>query len=1261
MMNTKLTVVALGLALAGLVPAASMAQSTLVVSENFTQGTTDNSWYYIDGACLTAGTTAFTATSSPGNIPACQIGSIIYPYYLTNFAQFNNIRDGYNQLDGGDTGQLPDSPSTSTASTANIGGALRLTNDSYGESGAIISNFSFPLSSQGLSVTFTTETYGGNNGGSGGDGADGISFFLQDASIDTPTLGDWGGSLGYTCSNVNNSSTQGYDGMIGGYIGLGIDEYGNFMNGTVNSTSSTPTYNAGADNTSSGYGYVWNRVGLRGHGSTAWVALNTGATTSAYYPSSLNSSQRASAVRLACQSGIAWNYSAVTATTVAGSGSTTVAGNSYSNPYGAIPVPSVTLPNYAAIPGAYKILSTQIANENANLRGYATPSTTGDNYGIPITYQLTITTGGLLSLSYSYNGGAYNKIMSNQSITTSNGALPNDVRFGFAASTGGSTNIHEIMCFQATPQSNASTSAGINLKQTAKVQTGTQVYFAFYNSDNWTGALTSQYLDIPPGGTANDLQIDPVVNWDASCVLTGVASGAICSTTGVAGLTNPESPSSRVMLTWSGTAGEPFEPSSPGPGVNSTQTTALNVVGGPYTTTSDVLNYLRGARGNEITSSGSGEFRARTSVLGDIIDSSPTWVGPPQAGYPAAWADKLYSAQTPSENSGQTYTTYSGSAGSLLRENVVYSGSNDGFMHGYRSGSFNASNAYITTTYANDGREVLAYMPGYVLNLINSYTTDPSSNYPNIQYAHQFSVDGTPGTGDLYYGGAWHTWLLAGLGAGGPAIYALDITNPANFSEGNASTLVVGEWSVPIVTTTTTTKTCVLYNSSHVCKKYQNTTTTTTAATPTFSCTGNSTCGNNMGNTYGVPQIRRFHNGQWGAVFGNGFNSATGDAGIYVMLVPSSGAVNASTISLYYISTATGSSGSPNGIAYVTPADLDGDHMVDYVYAGDLQGNVWRFDLTSATPATWASATPNKIYTTGTSSTAGVPISTKVVVASVPGTGSANPRVLVEFGTGLHVPFTTSATDSYSTTQQYLFGIWDWNMSAWNGKGSTQYDSMGSATVPGFAASNGPNVMAQQTITGSFDQSLAASSATSTTSSFSFRTVSSNAVCWADLTSCAGTPNYGWYLPLAYGHANPNDPNGLSTTANTADATVYEQVLFNPILADGAFIVNTTIPSTSSLATCASTTLGGWTMGVNPATGGAFATSFFADSGKNFLNISNQAVAGVALNGTGSPDVVAQGTSTYIVTQTTSGTGAIQQINPPGNVIGTRLTWIQRR
>src|SRR6185312_4329725 len=67
------------------------------------------------------------------------------------------------------------------------------------------------------------------------EGADGMSFFLMDGSVDMTNsaidhIGSWGGSLGYSCSNVNPD----YHGMVGAYLGLGIDEWGNFLNGTSN-------------------------------------------------------------------------------------------------------------------------------------------------------------------------------------------------------------------------------------------------------------------------------------------------------------------------------------------------------------------------------------------------------------------------------------------------------------------------------------------------------------------------------------------------------------------------------------------------------------------------------------------------------------------------------------------------------------------------------------------------------------------------------------------------------------------------------------------------------------------------------------------------------------------------------------------------------------------------------------------------------------------------------------------------------------------
>src|SRR6202043_2767791 len=218
---------------------AAWAQVTVV--DDFTQGQAAVSWKPFNGACLTAG-------NGGGSVPAC----VGLPYYSE-------------QLVGGATGVLPDPVGK---------GALRFTNGSPGgfaQNGAIVLNplNAFPANA-GVQVTFTTVTYRGNSGGAGGDGADGISFFLMDAA-QPPDLGAFGGSLGYTCSNANNDHTlrpdgteRGFDGLVGAYIGLGIDEFGNFLNG---SNPFTGYRGDNAVNTTvipGGFGYQPGRIGLRG-------------------------------------------------------------------------------------------------------------------------------------------------------------------------------------------------------------------------------------------------------------------------------------------------------------------------------------------------------------------------------------------------------------------------------------------------------------------------------------------------------------------------------------------------------------------------------------------------------------------------------------------------------------------------------------------------------------------------------------------------------------------------------------------------------------------------------------------------------------------------------------------------------------------------------------------------------------------------------------------------------------------------------------
>ena len=1124
-MNSRFTVRVCATALAALMPLAAWAQ--LVVSDNFTGGSSTNNWQAFNGACLTAG-------SNTGNIPAC--------YGLAYY--------GGEQLVGGYNGLLPDPAGN---------GALRFTNGrpgGYGQNGAIVSNFTFPTG-QGLHVTFTTVTYRGDSGGAGGDGADGISFYLMDGAK-PPGIGAWGGSLAYSCSNSNTP----HDGLIGAYLGLGIDEFGNFLNGSALMPGYTGPNSATGDNTALGYGYKPGRIGMRGAGSIAFSALN--ALNSAYYPLTLSAANQQAAVQNTCSSGYLWNYSNASR-----------------------PVQTATaVADYAPIPNAYKEMGSgfQIANESATTRGGATP----------ITYDLRITPSGLLSLAYSYNSGAFQSIIANQLITATNGTEPATFRFGFAGSTGGDTNIHEILCFRAVPFEQSASSAGLNQQQASQVQTGTQVYLAFFNPANWSGSLTSQ--NVLYNSTTQSVSISPIANWDASCVLTGVAAGQTCIATGVSGATTAEAPTSRNIVTWNGSRGVPFEWAN----LTAAQQAALDTADSAPIN-ANRLNFLRGDRTNEQNTSGGGLFRARASVLGDIVDSSPTPVGPPSSLYPAQWRDFLITSPSLPENGGQSYPNFA--VLNQGRLNMVYVGANDGLLHAFRSGSFSGGAFVSNAATPNDGYEMLAYMPGAVIQSAaagtggcasitatgtvvesihgaspainpNAACVQSALDYSNIQYGHNFYVDGTPGTGDLFFGGLWHTWLVGSLGAGGAGVYALDITNPnTGFTEGNAANLVVGEWT-----------------------------------SATLNCVNVGGCGANLGSTFGTPKIKRFHNGSWGAVFGNGFGSSTGDAGIYIMLVnPSTGAQT-----FYYLS--AGQAGKADGIAYAAPADLDGDNIVDYIYAGDLNGNVWRFDVTSSTPAQWALSSTTPLFTTP----AGQPITSQVITVVLAETTSL-PRLMVEFGTGRQIPTTNASPTLYcgntlpgtstpvcGSATQTLYGIWDWNMGAWNAKSASPFATLPAPQTVALAS------LEPQTVLGVF---------TSSSTGNQYRTISSNAVCWSGSTTCASSSNnqFGWYLNLPGSN---------------------EQVIYNPTLQLGVFLVNTTIPPVASPFQCTTTAATGWTFGISPANGGTFSQSTFGDSVTQFNTYNNQVVGAESTNGSGSTSVVLAGGHAFVVMQTTAPSGS---------------------
>jgi type IV pilus assembly protein PilY1 len=1139
----------------------SVCRATTVV-DNFTGASASIPWVSEGDACLTAG-------NNTGTVPAC-----------SSVARVAGL-PGTNQAVGN--------------------GALLLTPAVNGRSGAIISPTPFNASN-GISVTFNTYTFGGGgfSGGRGDfplnrtfehefgispptirlnnrlvadNGADGIGFYLINAAppVETTpgvlsskfTIGSWGGSLGYQCSNSNTP----YTGMLGGYMGLGIDEFGNFVNPN--------------DNTNSGPGFAPNSIAIRGYGSVnpAEMALVSGASAANFGPT---------IVQAACRAGGRFKFH----------------GSTYH------------LPDYQYLQGSFAQLPANqlIANTNVHLRRAATP----------ISYKLTITPGpsSLLSLSYSYNNGAYQQIINNQSITAGNGPLPRSLLFGFGASTGGARNYHEITCFDAAPANQSNSASSVNVQQTGEIQTSTQVYLAYYSPDNWWGRLTAQMLQVSSTG---QVTVNPVAQWDASCVLTG----GPCATTNNTANTPPEAWQTIPMLTWSGAGPIPFHWTN----LTSTEQGWLNGNGASnpaYGFGQDLLHYLRGDTAYDSTSfvasTTTPSFRTRTSILGDIMDSSPVWVGAPDETLPSAapslfpqapFTNALYPTMTYSEDASgaETYSSYVSAYGS--RNNIVYVGANDGMLHAFQSGYYTGTTFQSST---NNGQEVLSYVPYAVLQDFNTQVnTNKDYAYPG--YGHNFYLDATPGTGDLFYNNGWHTWLASGMGTGGRGLFILDITQPNNFATATPASLVMGDYTFANY-------------------PYASTGPTSPPGFVGSNVTGTDSYAATVGDITGTPIIRLMNDGDYAIITGNGFGSTDGEAGIYIMLVSP---VTGTIVKTLFLGTGVGTPSNPDGIAYVSSSAMNGDHFVDYIYAGDEQGNVWRFDVTGNTSSSWYVSTfgagvPTPLFKTQN----GQPITTQVLVDSniMP---DGMPQIMLQFGTGKLTPISNSSAPVYASAPQSIYGVWDWNMSRWNSlPGATTYTALPETSVASpLTIAN----LAQQTVT-------ATGTTTNTTTPVQAEVLSTNPVCWDGSSNIAGCSTYnelGWYLNLS------------SYTPTHATTPLYEQVIYSPTFSEGAAVFNTAIPPYVNAQVCATGLQTGYTMAFDPLTGGPVPNGYFRSfSNNSAITIGSTPVSALQLNATGTPSAVQANGQPVLVQQTVSGNPVVTDVFPAGGM-GTQVNWMEVR
>ncbi len=319
------------------------------------------------------------------------------------------------------------------------------------------------------------------------------------------------------------------------------------------------------------------------------------------------------------------------------------------------------------------------------------------------------------------------------------------------------------------------------------------------------------------------------------------------------------------------------------------------------------LAYLRGDQSGETPAAT--DFRPRSSVLGDIINSDPTYVGRQNYGF-----DLLPGAE------GSSYKTFRKSNAYLNRTPTVYVAANDGMLHAFN---------------VDTGAESFAYIPNAAIPEL-TYLTDESFNTN-----HRLINDGAPWVRDAYLGGGWKTILLGSLGGGGKGVYALDVTRPDSFDAGD----ILWEFT--------------------------------------------SDDDSNLGVAIPQSTIARMYSGDWAAIVANGYNSG-GNAVLFILDLETGA-------KLAEIDTGVGGD---NGLSSPSPVDVDGDRIVDYIYAGDLKGNMWKFDVTSSDPNDWEIAFAGAPLYTACSSDP-CTITNRQPITAPPEVGLSPPAgYFVYFGTG---------------------------------------------------------------------------------------------------------------------------------------------------------------------------------------------------------------------------------------------------------------------
>jgi type IV pilus assembly protein PilY1 len=576
---------------------------------------------------------------------------------------------------------------------------------------------------------------------------------------------------------------------------------------------------------------------------------------------------------------------------------------------------------------------------------------------------------------------------------------------------------------------------------TASLITGTRKYSPLYTTGTWVGNIIATNLDV-------NSAVDTCIAWQVSgAAITGPNVAPAC-----AGFTTNSIPTphtNRKIYAWENTAFGDFTASN--------TYVQSNVVGG---SNANLINYLRGDQSNEDTATTTNLYRTRTSLLGDIVNSTPTFIqGALDMGY----------SNLPTGANGQANYAAFVTAKAARTEGVLFAGANDGMLHGFRDST---------------GAEVFAFVPRAVMPQLHKLSAR--------SYNHQYYVDGTTVEADACLGTSgqankncsvteWRNLLLGSLGAGGKSVFAIDVTTlTPSPTMGLSATNILWE-----ITTSTT--------------GYAN-----------------------LGNTFGDVQTGVTTGGQWVAVFGNGYYGADGIAHLYIADL-ATGAL------LKDISTTVGSS---NGLS--TPTLVrDSNQRIIGAYAGDLKGNMWKFDLSASTAADWALGLTGAALFAPTS---GKPITAPPAIVTHPNGGR-----VVTFGTGKFF----DKEDTVAGSTQSFYGVWD----------SVAFGYPMPATPSGVVQTGVANLV-QQTVSAGVTGTYVATNANLTTQTVTFTgyTQSKNTVDW--------TTKRGWYMNMPF----------------TGERLVFPMAsLFSTGSTTSRLVMANTLAPTASVDPCLTTQSGqGW-------------------------------------------------------------------------------------